>query len=129
MDQSERLTRRAACDIVFAGHLIPRFAKVRICLWEAHKSPSAFPDPFRFDPDRFLEREPAGDQYAPFGLDQHHCPLADVSVQMSVVFLRALTSRYVVAPIDPGTPSPGPSFVWEPATRFSVALHARPGPR
>ncbi len=125
MDQSERLIRIAQRDIVFDGHLIPKYATVRVCLWEAHKSPDAFPEPFRFEPQRFLAaQDPSADQFAPFGLDHHQCPFGDLAVRSSMIFLRALARGYIPAPIADGLPVRG-IYHWEPASQFAVKLHPR----
>ena len=124
MDQSERLMRNATRTFVFDGHLIPKYAIVRVCVWESHKSVESFPDPFRFDAARFMERNPSGDEFSPFGLDHHHCPLDDVTMQLSAVFLRALARGYTVGAVEDGLPVRG-TYHWQPANRFSVELRAR----
>ena len=124
LNQSERLLRRVERDVVFDGYLIPRFTTVRLCLWEAHKAEEAFPDPFHFHPERFLTHPPTGDQFSPFGLDHHHCPLSNVAIAMGVAFLRALAHGYTVSPIGADTPVRGP-YHWEPAPSFDVRLAPR----
>jgi cytochrome P450 len=126
MDQSERLIRTAQRDIVFEGFLIPKHATVRICLWEPHKSAAVFPEPFRFDPARFLgEKDPGPDEFAPFGLDAHQCPFGDLAIGLAVIFLRALARAYVPESIGGGLPVKG-MYHWEPASRFGVKLQPRP---
>ncbi|MBK8766832.1 MAG: cytochrome P450 [Burkholderiaceae bacterium] len=124
MDQSERLMREVRRDIVFDGWLIPRGSLVRVCLWEAHKDPQAFAQPFEFDPGRFLGGASQGDRFSPFGLDHHHCPLAAVSVQIAVAFLRALARDYALRAqgADPAVRGP---YHWEPSPRFQVSLTHR----
>ena len=121
MDQSERLIRIATRDIIFDDYLIPKYATVRLCLWEAHKAPDTFTDPFDFNPERFIKQAYAPDQYAPFGLDHHRCPFSDSVVAMSKTFTRVLANNYVVAPVADGLPVRG-AYHWEPASRFSVEL-------
>ncbi|MES1259795.1 MAG: cytochrome P450, partial [Gemmatimonadota bacterium] len=124
MDQSERLIRKTSRDIVFDGYLIPKDSVIRICLWESHRSPEYFADPFRFDPDRFLRTEFTADQFAPFGLDQHQCPFGGMVMHTALTFVRALAEGYRVAALNDGEPIRGP-YVWEPAKEFSVRLHPR----
>ena len=123
-DKSERLMRRALSDLVFEGFLIPKHSIVRICVWESHKSAEAFENPFQFNPDHFLAANPGPDQFAPFGMDHHQCPLGDLAIQSSVTFLRALVRDYTVVPTADGLPVRGP-FHWEPATEFAVQLKPR----
>ena len=73
LNQSEALLRQATHDITFDGFLIPGQSRVRVCMWESHKDPAIFPDPFRFDPGRFLARSYSIEEFAPFGLDRKRC--------------------------------------------------------
>jgi cytochrome P450 len=73
MRQSEFILRRANTDIEFMGFVIPRGWHVRLCVAESHRSADVFPDPDRFDPDRFLTT-PSRQRYAPFGFAPHLCP-------------------------------------------------------
>jgi cytochrome P450 len=124
MDQSEALLRTAKRDIVFEGYLIPKHTKVRLCMWEAHKSAATFTDPLIFNPERFLNSNYAHDQYAPFGLDHHRCPFSDMVLEMSKTFLSVLVANYGVRAISDDMPVKG-AYHWEPASRFSVELSSR----
>ncbi len=124
LDQSERLLRQVRRDVVFDGFLIPKGATVRICMWESHKDPAHFADPLAFRPDRFLDQSFSPDQFSPFGLDQHHCPFAGVSVRLGRVFLKALCKGYTVRAVDDGPAIRG-AYHWEPPSGFSVTLAPR----
>lgn len=124
MDQSERLVRKATRDIVFEGHLIPRHASVRLCMWEAHKLPESFIDPFRFDPTRFIAERPGIDRFSPFGLDRHQCPFAGMSIRLGVEFLSALARGYRLRLVGDG-PAVRGTYHWEPAREFVVDLCPR----
>jgi cytochrome P450 len=123
-DQSERLMRRAERDIVFEGFLIPRHATIRLCLWESHHAESAFANPHRFDPQRFLAEQPGSDRFAPFGVDHHQCPMGGVAIRIGVVFLRVLARGYGVTALTEG-PAVRGAYHWEPAHRFAVELRPR----
>lgn len=120
-DKSERLGRIAQRDLFFDGYLIPRHTFVRLCLWEAHHSADSFAEPFEFDPERFLEATFGRDQFSPFGLDHHRCPLGDIAVKLGGVFLRELASGHRLESLGDGLPIRGP-YHWEPATDFAVRL-------
>lgn len=126
MDQSERLMRNVLRDIVFEGYLIPKGAMLRVCMWEAHKDADAFPQPFEFDPSRFLDDAPAGERFSPFGLDHHLCPLASMSVQLATAFLRVLARCYTISTCDGDRAVRGP-YHWSPAPGFAATLTAREG--
>ncbi len=127
LDQSERLMRTVLSPIVFEGHYIPKGALLRVCMWEAHKDEQAFPEPFAFNPERFLGSEPAASRFSPFGLDHHHCPLADMTIKLAAGFLRVLAHDYRIDASD-GSPAVRGPYHWEPPPRFAVQLSARPVP-
>jgi cytochrome P450 len=68
--------RRTTRDVTLGGVNIPADLGVHYSSWATHHLPSLYPDPFRFDPDRFLpEREatlPRG-AYVPFGGGSRMC--------------------------------------------------------
>jgi cytochrome P450 len=68
--------RRATRDVTIGGVEIPAEVGVHYSSWATHHLPSLYPDPFRFDPDRFLpEREAALPRgaYVPFGGGSRMC--------------------------------------------------------
>ncbi|KAG1896562.1 cytochrome P450 [Suillus fuscotomentosus] len=48
---------RATQDIIWQGHCIPEGAMVYGCHWAICRDPIAFPDPEKFDPQRWLDSE------------------------------------------------------------------------
>jgi cytochrome P450 len=68
--------RRTTRDVTLAGVRVPAEIGVQYSSWATHHLPELYPDPFRFDPDRFLpEREatlPRG-AYIPFGGGSRMC--------------------------------------------------------
>jgi cytochrome P450 len=68
--------RRATRDVTLAGVAVPAEIGVHYSSWATHHLPRLYPDPFRFDPDRFLpEREAALPRgaYIPFGGGSRMC--------------------------------------------------------
>ncbi len=124
LDQSEVLLRRVTRRIEFEGHLIPPGSTVRVCLWESHKDPRVFPDPFRFTPDRFLQRDYGIEEYAPFGLDKRRCIGSDIVFHTSAMFVERLMRDYDWEIAADGPAVRGP-FHWEPNPRFAVNLRRR----
>ena len=122
--QSESLARRADADIVFQGHLIPKGSFVRICLWETHKDPTAFPDPFHFDPTRFMHKSFDATVFAPFGIDKHKCVAADTVVRLAGLFVEELIGGFTWEPMGDNTPV-RPFSLWEPSAEFTVDLKQR----
>ena len=124
LNQSERLMRVVNQDIEFDGYLIPKNFMVRLCMWESHKLPESFEDAFSFKPERFAAATPPKDQFSPFGLHQHSCPFADISIEMSSIFVGILARDFTVEPIGNGAPVRG-EYHWQPANEFSVRLTGR----
>lgn len=74
---------------------IPRAAGdvIGVSLPALHADPAVWPDPRRFDPNRFLERKPPPAEYSPFGYGHRRCPgAAFASLELSIV-LGTLLSR------------------------------------
>ncbi len=68
--------RRTVRDVTLAGVPVPAEIGVQYSSWATHHLPQLYPDPFRFDPDRFLpEREAALPRgaYIPFGGGSRMC--------------------------------------------------------
>ena len=68
--------RRTTRDVTLAGVPVPAEIGVQYSSWATHHLPELYPDPFRFDPDRFLpEREAALPRgaYIPFGGGSRMC--------------------------------------------------------
>ncbi|QRY50207.1 cytochrome P450 [Mycolicibacterium septicum] len=67
---------------------VPRAAGdvIGVSLPALHADPSIWPDPGRFDPDRFLARKPPPAEYAPFGYGHRRCPgAAFAALELSIV--------------------------------------------
>jgi cytochrome P450 len=94
---------------------------VRLCLWESHKDPDNFPEPFAFKPERFLDTSFSLDEYAPFGLDHHRCPVGDMSLKMGMLLLNVLAKNYSLESFGDGPPFRAHSH-WEAAREFTVRL-------
>ena len=93
LSQAEYLYRRLRNDIGFEGYVLPKGWLVRLCIWESHRASDNFPEPDRFDPDRFLRDQPRT-AYMPFGGDRHACNGVSLSNVICRVFLEELTRSY-----------------------------------
>ncbi len=68
--------RRTTRDVVLAGVPVPAEVGVQYSSWATHHLPHLYPDPFRFDPDRFAPEREAGlprGAYVPFGGGSRMC--------------------------------------------------------
>lgn len=123
-NQIERLLRRTTRAFEFEGFLFPKSTLVRLCLWESHKDPIEFPEPFQFDPKRQLGNPRTLDAFAPFGLGHHRCPFSGISVHIAKRFLKTMVQGYRVEGIGNGPPERGRAH-YEPAKSFTVVLHKK----
>jgi cytochrome P450 len=68
--------REAVSDDTIDGFLIPKSTLIFITPYVTHRDPKYWPDPERFDPDRFAPEQAAGRPrhvYIPFGEGPHVC--------------------------------------------------------
>ncbi|KAJ6560734.1 cytochrome P450 [Mycena sp. CBHHK59/15] len=63
-------------DFVYQGMYIPKGSTIIANLWGIHLNPADFPDPHRFDPERFMTKRdyPGPWQHSSFGYGRRVCP-------------------------------------------------------
>jgi cytochrome P450 len=94
------ITRRALDDDVVDGVAIPAGTLVLLSPWLLHRRSASWPDPLRFDPDRFTGtgtgagtgagRGGARGDYVPFGAGPRLCIGRDVALVQAVLILATL---------------------------------------
>ncbi len=90
---------------VAAGRDVPKGSMVLTPFWLLHRNPSVWPDPDRFDPQRFLdEPNPDRSRFMPFGTGPHVCIGAQLAISEAVLVLALLLRRRNVALVDPARP-------------------------
>jgi cytochrome P450 len=75
------------------GHRIPAGAIVLIAPWLLHRKASLWPEPHRFDPERFAT-EPPRFTYIPFGAGQRICIGAAFALTEAILLLATIAQRY-----------------------------------
>ena len=60
------------------------------CTWLVHHDPEIYPDPFAFQPERFLGVEPGTYTWLPFGGGRRRCAGANFAILEMKVVLREL---------------------------------------
>jgi cytochrome P450 len=81
-------------------HRIPAGTLILIDAWGVHHDPAVYPDPERFQPERFLTAPPAPYSWLPFGGGAHRCigaALAELEIKIA---LATILSRVAIAPAD-----------------------------
>ncbi|CAN7989345.1 unnamed protein product, partial [Ixodes hexagonus] len=67
------LSRYCHADTTVGGHFFPAGANVVLPTWHIHHNPELWPDPFKFDPERFVNGANAHSAYFPFGIGPRMC--------------------------------------------------------
>ncbi|XP_044745743.1 cytochrome P450 4C1-like [Coccinella septempunctata] len=93
------ILRRLEEDIEIEGKIIPAGVSVAIHITNIHKDPEQFPDPFRFDPDRFLpenvaKRNPYS--HIPFSAGPRNCIGQKFAIRNTKTMLTAILRKYKV---------------------------------
>ena len=90
-----------AVDYVL-GQRIPPGAIVLIAPWLLHRKASLWPEPHRFNPDRFMTEQPRF-SYIPFGAGQRICIGAAFAMTEAILILATIAQRYRLR-LKPGQP-------------------------
>ena len=120
--------RAAIESFELAGYQIPRGANVAMSQWVMHRDARFFPDPLRFDPDRWASeatRKLPRFAYFPFGAGPRQCIGASFAM-MEAVLLLATIARKFQPSLVPGRPiEPVPSITLRPKDGIWVELRQR----
>lgn len=88
------IERRAIAADVIGGFDIPRGSSVLISPYLLHRHPDFWPDPERFDPNRFANGLPRPrDGYLPYGLGAHRCVGLHLANKMAEQILTRIRER------------------------------------
>jgi cytochrome P450 len=123
LEQSEYVYRRVKRDISFRGFTIPKGWRIRVLIREGHRDPASFPEPDRFDPDRFLDATLGGARYAPFGLGAHACIGSQVTETLARQLLGELARGFDWRVTRDGPREYGWAH-WQPSSSLRISLAA-----
>ena len=93
--------RRAVNAFEFAGHVIPAGQELMIAFTLPHRLAEVFPDPLRFDIERFTESRGEHKQpgaYVPFGLGMHRCLGGNLAESLVVATIAGILRHARLAP-------------------------------
>ncbi len=83
--------RRLVKDLVADGVHLPAGTDVTPAMWLAHTRPDAFPDPYAFRPERFLDKPPSTYTWIPYGGGIRRClGAAFAEMEMRIVLAEIL---------------------------------------
>jgi cytochrome P450 len=81
-------------------HMVPAGTLIVIDAWGLHHDPELYPEPERFQPERFLHEDPEPYTWLPFGGGAHRCigsGLAELEIKVA---LGTILRRTALAPVD-----------------------------
>ncbi len=104
-------------DRLPSGAVLPARARVFISPWNLHRNPRWFPDPHRFDPERFSEentRTRPAFSYFPFGGGGHRCLGESFAELEGLLILATVASTIRLRLIDGQVIQPEPFMTLRP---------------
>jgi cytochrome P450 len=122
------LARQALRDVRVGGFVLPAGATAMASQWVIHRDARLFPDPARFDPDRFLpERRAALPRlaYFPFGAGPRICLGEGFAWAEGTLALAAIAARVRLVPLAPAPPVPQPRITLRPGGGVPVRVERR----
>ncbi|OKH98067.1 cytochrome P450 [Streptomyces sp. CB02923] len=124
------LTRVTTTETTLAGHRLAPGSTVLYSAYVLHQDPVAFPDPQRFDPDRWLPERagsvPSG-AMLPFAAGNRKCIGDHFAMTEAVLALAAIAARWRLRPPSARTVRPVPAAVLSPGPLPMVCeLRSRP---
>ncbi|XP_026479009.1 cytochrome P450 4C1-like [Ctenocephalides felis] len=90
--------------MIACEHLIPAGCMIQMSLFYLHRDPDHFPDPLKFDPDRFTPEASRGRHpyaYAPFSAGPRNCIGQKFALMEEKAVLATVLREYVVTTLKP----------------------------
>ncbi len=119
------IPRVAAEDTTIGGRRAKKGAMIMIAPWTTHRHHALWPNPDRFDPDRFTRDEIVPGSYMPFGLGPRICVGAAFATIESGLMLARLIRRYDFAAIAPDDVTPVARLTTRPAREIMMRVRRR----
>ena len=118
--------RQMTEDYRLGDTVIPRGHLMGMSPWATHRDPRYWPDPLRFDPERWSEgaQRPPELSYFPFSAGPYECHGRGLAMKEAVLILATLGQRWAYRPAGP---EPKPSATW--ATEPRKGARMKPVPR
>ena len=120
--------RRAIMEHEVAGDRVPRGSSVLVSQWVMHRDPRFFPDPQRFNPDRWTEAARAARPrfaYFPFGAGPRICIGEQFAWMEGVLVLATLARRWRPRLVPGQRIALQPSITLRPAGGIRMVLDRR----
>jgi cytochrome P450 len=123
------ISRVATVDNQLGGYRIPAGATIYVSMYATHRLPAFWPDPERFDPDRFTPELVASRPrfaYIPFAAGHRNCIGGTLAMMELKLVVAQIAQRYRVD-VAPGQKiEPAPGTTMYPRHGLKVILARRP---
>jgi cytochrome P450 len=122
------LARTVISDFELRGYRIPAGANVVMSQWIMHRHPSYFPDPEKFDPDRWSSEKAQKlprFAYFPFGGGPRQCIGASFAMMEATLLLATIAQSFRLRAVPNHPVVPIPSFTLRPKDGVRMMLEAR----
>ena len=108
---------------------LPQGMSILISLLALHRDPAVYPDPERFDPERFLNDKPSTYSWVPFGGGTRRCVgAAFANMEMDVVLRMVLRHFTIQTTTAPGEKWHHRGVAFTPKKGGRVVVYRRPAP-
>jgi len=124
--------RRALQDFELNGYRIPAGTNIFLLQWVTHRDPRFFPDPERFDPERWRDDPIRRGKlprfaYFPFGGGPRVCIGAGFAMMEATLLLATLAQRFQLSLTPDARVEPLFSITLRPKHGLKMLLHRRLG--
>lgn len=96
-----------------------------------HLHPKVWPDPERFDPDRFLSRKPLNSReqadWFPFGGGKFVCVGQKYALEEAALGVARLFQAFKIVPLSPKDVGFDPQLTMRPAKKITIRAECAPG--
>lgn len=122
------LARSVVSDFELRGYRIPAGSNVVMSQWVMHRNPKYFPEPEKFDPDRwvpgFAQKLPRF-AYFPFGGGPRQCIGAAFATMEATLLLVTIAQNFRLSLVSQEPAKPVPSFTLRPKNGMTMKLEKR----
>lgn len=98
------IARELTEDVTVCGYRVPAGTSAGILTFLLHQNPSIFPNPVKFDPDRFLPENSIGRHpyaYVPFSAGPRNCIGQKFALMEQKIVLSSLVREFIFSSVDP----------------------------
>ena len=90
--------RYASSKKVIMGKVIPQGSAVMIPTWYIHHDPNTWPDPWKFDPERFYDQKnnayKSSPNLIPFSVGKRYCPGQSLAEKELFLFFVGMLKKF-----------------------------------